>query len=82
MGEPNEVADQLGEVHLAGFWKPWAEVEKKAPTDQEYKDAQFIRVSAGFVGLGFVDGFDAMKNGVNYYNPRLRARERDENYLC
>eukprot|EP00808_Paulinella_micropora_P022760 g33376.t1 len=48
MGEPNEVADQLGEINLAGggFWKPWAEVEKKAPADQKYKDAQFIRVSA------------------------------------
>eukprot|EP00808_Paulinella_micropora_P021141 g41522.t1 len=49
MGDPNELADGVGGINLAGFWKPWNEVEKKAPG--ENKDAYFVRVSAGFVGL-------------------------------
>eukprot|EP00808_Paulinella_micropora_P018744 g60671.t1 len=42
MGEPNEVADQLGEINLAGgFWKPWEDVEVKAPA--EMKNPRLVR---------------------------------------
>eukprot|EP00808_Paulinella_micropora_P009684 g31709.t1 len=34
MGEPNEVADQLGEINLAeGFWKSWGELETEASAE-------------------------------------------------
>eukprot|EP00808_Paulinella_micropora_P015927 g80319.t1 len=42
MGEPNQLADQLGEVDLAGgFWKPWGDVETKAPP--EMKNPRLVR---------------------------------------
>eukprot|EP00808_Paulinella_micropora_P014872 g3614.t1 len=51
MGEPNEIAEGVGAINLAGggFWKPWARVEKKVPT--ETKDAKLIRVSTGIRSL-------------------------------
>eukprot|EP00808_Paulinella_micropora_P004907 g49357.t1 len=56
MGEPNQVAEQLGELNIApapqganSFWKTWTEVEKKAPN--EMKNAQFVRVSVSFARL-------------------------------
>eukprot|EP00808_Paulinella_micropora_P005598 g29298.t1 len=70
MGEPNELSDQLGEVNLAGgFWKTWDAVEKKAPA--ENKDAQFVRVSAGFAGVGMLDGLSAFSSDVKFYRNRF-----------
>eukprot|EP00808_Paulinella_micropora_P016537 g55786.t1 len=44
MGEPNEVADQLGEINLAGggFWKPWGELEIEASA--EIKNPKLVRI--------------------------------------
>eukprot|EP00808_Paulinella_micropora_P002180 g68261.t1 len=47
MGEPEELADGVGELNLnptpapAGFWKPWGEVEEKAPA--EMKNPRLVR---------------------------------------
>eukprot|EP00808_Paulinella_micropora_P012217 g15979.t1 len=43
MGEPNEVADQLGEINIAGggFWKPWGELEPEASA--EFKNPKIVR---------------------------------------
>eukprot|EP00808_Paulinella_micropora_P001243 g27163.t1 len=43
MGEPNEVAEGVGAINLAGggFWKPWAEVEENAPEDM--KNPRLVR---------------------------------------
>eukprot|EP00808_Paulinella_micropora_P022875 g16136.t1 len=54
MGEPNQLAERVGNINLnpataaapAGFWKSWAVVEKKAPADM--KHPCFVRVSAEF----------------------------------
>eukprot|EP00808_Paulinella_micropora_P011417 g29100.t1 len=46
MGEPNEIAEGVGAINLAGggFWKTWGEVEEKAPT--EMKNPRLVRFSA------------------------------------
>eukprot|EP00808_Paulinella_micropora_P006900 g34821.t1 len=43
MGEPNEIAEGVGAINLAGggFWKTWGEVEEKAPT--EMKNPRLVR---------------------------------------
>eukprot|EP00808_Paulinella_micropora_P024210 g41163.t1 len=48
MGEPEELVEGVGEINLnpapapAGFWKPWGEVEEKAPT--EMKNPKLVRI--------------------------------------
>eukprot|EP00808_Paulinella_micropora_P013588 g83003.t1 len=44
MGEPNEIAEGVGAINLAGggFWKTWGEVEEKAPT--ENKNPRLVRL--------------------------------------
>eukprot|EP00808_Paulinella_micropora_P029733 g55173.t1 len=40
MGEPNQLAEQLGELNIGGFWKTWGDVEGKAPP--EMKNPRFL----------------------------------------
>eukprot|EP00808_Paulinella_micropora_P010880 g51747.t1 len=50
MGEPEELADGVGELNLnptpapAGFWKPWGELEEKEPS--EMKNPRLVRALA------------------------------------
>eukprot|EP00808_Paulinella_micropora_P027217 g52185.t1 len=45
MGEPEELVEGVGEINLnpapAGFWKPWGEIEEKAPA--EMKNPKLVR---------------------------------------
>eukprot|EP00808_Paulinella_micropora_P027252 g83423.t1 len=53
MGEPEELADGVGELNLnptpapAGFWKPWGELEEKEPS--EMKNPRLVRARARII---------------------------------
>eukprot|EP00808_Paulinella_micropora_P007133 g28958.t1 len=46
MGEPEELVEGVSEINLnpapAGFWKPWGEIEEKAPA--EMKNPKLVRL--------------------------------------
>eukprot|EP00808_Paulinella_micropora_P005402 g38452.t1 len=49
MGEPEELVEGVSEINLnpapAGFWKPWGEIEEKAPA--EMKNPKLVRAPIG-----------------------------------
>eukprot|EP00808_Paulinella_micropora_P012773 g80862.t1 len=79
MGEPEELVEGVGEINLnpatAGFWKPWGEVEEKAPA--EMKNPRLVRAPAVvlfrvFCALGLLSPTCPYTSRNSIKRPRLR----------